>query len=273
MTRRFTRLAWTAATFTYLLIILGAIVRITGSGLGCGDDWPLCHGRLLPPLEVAALIEFAHRQAVVLVTVFVMALAIYAWHLRRVQGNTAPSRAAYVALALLGVQVALGAVIVKLALPPLRVVLHLAIAMLILAALLVAARGHRLTPSSRPGLVGTIALVLAFVTVLFGALTANLGAASACLGFPLCNGQLAPTGNYLQHIHWAHRLLAYTLFAYVVWWAVRSQRRGAWYVVGLVTLQVAVAAAMVLLALPQPLQAAHVAVGAAVWAGLVLAVL
>src|SRR3989441_8486078 len=46
MTRRFTRLAWTAATFTYLLIILGAIVRITGSGLGCGEHWPLCNGKL-----------------------------------------------------------------------------------------------------------------------------------------------------------------------------------------------------------------------------------
>ncbi len=42
MTRRFTRLAWTAAAFTYLLIILGAIVRITGSGMGCGEHWPLC---------------------------------------------------------------------------------------------------------------------------------------------------------------------------------------------------------------------------------------
>jgi len=53
----------------------------------------------------------------------------------------------------------------------------------------------------------------------------------------------------------------------------RRKRRGAWYVVALVTLQVAVAAAMVLFALPQPLQAAHVAVGAGVWAALVLAVL
>src|SRR5204862_3171480 len=52
-----------------------------------------------------------------------------------------------------------------------------------------------------------------------------------------------------------------------------TRRRGAWYVVGLVALQVAVAAAMVLLALPPPLQGGHVAVGTAVWAGLVLAVL
>lgn len=268
MTRRFARLAWLAATCTYLLIILGAIVRITGSGMGCGDDWPLCHGRWLPPLEVAALIEFAHRQAVVLVTVFVVALAIYAWHLRRLQGDTAPGRAAYVALALLGVQVALGAVIVKLALPPLRVVLHLAIAMLILAALLVAARGHRISPPSRAGLA---ALMLGFVTVLLGALTANLGAASACLGFPLCNAELIPAGNYLQHVHWTHRLLAYALAGYVVWWAMRTKLRGAWCVVALVALQVVVAAAMVLLALPRALQATHVAVGAAVWAALVLA--
>ena len=118
-----------------------------------------------------------------------------------------------------------------------------------------------------------MALVLGFVTVLFGALTANLGAATACLGFPLCNGQLVPAGNYLQHVQWTHRLLAYTLAGYVVWWAIRTKTRGAWCVVALVALQVAVAASMVLLGLPQPLQAAHVAVGAAVWAALVLAVL
>ena len=282
MTRRFTRLAWTAATFTYLLIILGAIVRITGSGLGCGEHWPLCNGRLLPPLDLPTLIEYGHRLVAAAVSVLVTVLAVYAWWLRkgagsREQGATSaptvlhrPGKAAYVALMLLVLQVGLGAVTVKLSLPPWTVILHLGTAMLLLATLILAAK---LTPGSRPGLVGAVALVLGFVTVLLGALTANLGAASACLGFPLCNGQLIPAGNSLQHIHWVHRLLAYTLFAYVVWWAVSAKRRGAWYVVGLVTLQVAVAATMVLLALPPPLQAAHVAVGAAVGAGLVVAVL
>src|SRR5712691_2711268 len=61
MTRRFTRLAWTAATFTYLLIILGAIVRITGSGLGCGEHCPLCNGKLRPPLDLPTMIEYGHR--------------------------------------------------------------------------------------------------------------------------------------------------------------------------------------------------------------------
>ena len=270
MTRSFTRLAWSAAACTYCLIILGAIVRITGSGMGCGDDWPLCRGRLLPPLELHAIIEFAHRQFVVLVSVLVSALAIYAWHLRRThrEPGSAPDRTAFVALGLLALQVALGAVIVKLALPPLRVVLHLALAMLILATLIVAARGGL---ARRPHARALVASGLGFAAVLLGALTANTGAASACLGFPLCNGQVVPDGNYLQHIHWTHRLLAYTLLGYTLWWAVRTKQPAAWRVAGLVTLQVAVAAAMVLLALPQLLQALHVAVGAAVWAGLVIA--
>src|SRR6266568_5783009 len=292
MTRRFTRLAWTAATFTYVLIILGAIVRTTGSGLGCGEHWPLCNGKLLPPLDLPTMIEYGHRLAAAAVSGLVAALAGYAWWLR--QGaesgeRFAPDRTAYVALGLLVLQVLLGAVTVKLSLPPWTVILHLGTAMLLLATLIVAAKptpGATLTPGaspgkpeppitpgSRPGLVGIVALVLGFATVLFGALTANLGAASACLGFPLCNGQVVPAGNYLQHIHWVHRLLAYTLFGYVWWWALHMRTRGAWWVVGLVTLQVAVAAAMVLLGLPAPLQATHVAVGAAVWAALVLALL
>ncbi|HEY6159030.1 MAG TPA: COX15/CtaA family protein [Gemmatimonadales bacterium] len=289
MTRRFARLAWLAATCTYLLIILGAIVRITGSGLGCGEHWPLCNGRLLPPLDLPTVIEYGHRLAAAAVSGLVTALAMYAWWLRHrpPPPSTAlhhPGVAAYVALALLVVQVLLGAVTVKLSLPPWTVILHLGTAMLLLATLLVAAKRAKLTPGaspgnpeppftpgSRPGLVGTIALMLGFATVLLGALTANLGAASACLGFPLCNGELIPAGNYLQHVHWTHRLLAFALFGYSLWWAVRSRRRGAWWVVALVALQITVAVAMVLLALPRALQAAHVAVGAAVWAGLVLA--
>jgi len=281
MPKSFSRLAWSAAACTYLLIILGGIVRITGSGMGCGDHWPLCNGKLLPPLDLPTLIEYGHRLAAALVSVLVSALAAYAWWLRRGAGSGeryVPSRRAYVALGLLIAQVLLGALTVKLELPPWTVILHLGTAMLLLATLIVAARGpHPLTPSPRRGEGGRAARVgvvaLGFVTVLLGALTANLGAASACLGFPLCNGQIVPDGNYLQYIQWTHRLLAYTLFGYSVWWAWRTRARAAWAVVALVTLQVAVAAAMALLGLPQPLQALHVAVGAGVWAALVLAVL
>src|SRR5881628_3413369 len=173
MTRAFTRLAWTAATFTYLLIILGAIVRITGSGMGCGEHWPLCDGRLLPPLDLPTLIEYGHRLAAAAVSVLVLALAAYAWWLRRdarsemrdaSNGPIAldrprppstalyrPGVAAYIALALLTLQVGLGAVTVKLRLPPWTVILHLGTAMLLLAALIVIAKGTTDAPRS-PGL-------------------------------------------------------------------------------------------------------------------------
>jgi heme a synthase len=296
MTRSFTRLAFTAAACTYVLIVLGAIVRITGSGMGCGDHWPLCHGRLLPPLDLPTMIEYAHRLAAAAVSVLVVLLAARAWRLRQTPHTSngpltarppdrptayrvgppstalhRPGAAAFVALALLAVQVGLGALTVKLALPPWTVILHHGTAMLLLATLIVAARAAKLTPGASPGVPGSVILVLGFVTVLFGALTANLGAASACLGFPLCNGEIVPAGNYLQHIHWAHRLLAYALSGYALWWAVHTRTRSAWCVVALVVMQIALAAAMVLLALPQPLQAAHMAVGTAVWAALVLA--
>lgn len=264
MTRTFTRLAWAAAVCTYLLIILGAVVRITGSGLGCGEHWPLCNGRLLPPWDLPTWIEWSHRLVAALVSLLVAALAVYA----RLTKATAAGRLPFVALGLLMVQVLLGAITVKLSLPPWTVILHLGTAMLLLATLLVATQAASPSPGLRRG--SGALLALTFATVLLGALTANLGAASACLGFPLCNGQVFPTGNYLQHVQWTHRLLAYALAATVAAWAWRDRRPGPLVLLCLVALQVGVAAAMVLLGLPGPLQAAHVAVGAAVWAGAVL---
>lgn len=273
MTRRYRALAWAAATATYLLIVLGAVVRITGSGLGCGDDWPVCHGRFFPSFDdLTTLIEWNHRLVAAIVSTLVVALAVLTWWDRRGAGSgerSGPSRAGYLALGLLIVQVLLGAVTVKLELPPWTVILHLGTALALFAVLLTAGLGGL---GTRPGTAALVAAGWGFVAVLFGGLTANLGAATACVGFPLCNGQLIPVGNYLQHVHWTHRLLAYGLFVYLLAWTVRSRRRGAAAAaLGLVVLQIGVAAAMVLLTVPKALQAAHAAVGAAVWAALVVA--
>src|SRR6266566_1386926 len=80
MTRRVRVLAWAAAACTYFLIVLGALVRVTGSGLGCGEHWPRCHGRWFPPLDdIGTLIEWNHRLFAGLVTVLVAAVAALAW--------------------------------------------------------------------------------------------------------------------------------------------------------------------------------------------------
>ena len=57
---RFRYLVLTAALMTFGLITMGGIVRVTGSGLGC-PDWPTCHGQLIPPMRVDAIIEYLHR--------------------------------------------------------------------------------------------------------------------------------------------------------------------------------------------------------------------
>jgi len=251
MPRRFATLAWIAAACAYLLIVLGAVVRISGSGMGCGDHWPLCNGHLFPPLnEIPTVIEWSHRLVAGLVSILVAGLVVLDWR------RTRP------ALALLILQIILGAVTVKTGLTPAMVILHLATAMLLLAALITA---------PRPGPRDPVPLALAFITVLFGALTANLGAMASCGGFPLCNGQIIPHAGPLAAIHWTHRLLAYTLAGYLVWWVVRSKERRAWILLSIVVVQIAIAATMIALGFPGALQAAHAAVGAGVWGAIVIA--
>lgn len=285
--RRWRRLAAAGALGTYLLIVLGGIVRITGSGMGCGDDWPLCNGKLIPPLDLPTLIEYGHRLVAAGLGVLVVGLAAYgvlrggegrAWRARR--------RIGYLAGALLVAQVLLGAVTVRLELPPAVVILHLGTAMALLAALLVAAaRGHAPERSvsragDRPALLAGAGAVLALTVVLAGALVANLDAAPACQGFPLCNGEWLPASdNWRLHLHWSHRALAYFLVAWALalplltrrWRPADGTARGwARAAAGAAVLQLGVAAAMVLLFLPDGLRAAHVAAGAAVFALLVV---
>ena len=57
---RFRRLTLVTVLAGFALIVLGGVVRVTESGLGC-PDWPLCQGRLIPPLETSAIIEYSHR--------------------------------------------------------------------------------------------------------------------------------------------------------------------------------------------------------------------
>lgn len=55
------RLTVATAGAIWLLIVLGGLVRVTESGEGCGNSWPMCHGHLLPNLEYHELVEWNHR--------------------------------------------------------------------------------------------------------------------------------------------------------------------------------------------------------------------
>ena len=281
-------LAFVASAATYLLIVLGGVVRITGSGMGCGDDWPLCNGRLIPSLgDTATFIEWSHRLVASGVSVLVVGLAALTLSRRAtpgVAGGDGPLEPALWAAGLLVIQVLLGAVTVWLELPPTTVVLHLATAMVMVAALVVAGLRANSTPHAptdgRYWRGAVTALVMAGVAVLLGAFTANLGAAGACLGFPLCSGEVWPSQSNggLAHIHWVHRLVAYSLVAHLIGLVIAAVRRGAptsvrraaVVALGITAVQIAVAAAMMLSVLQPHWRATHVAAGTAVWVAMVV---
>ena len=133
--RSFRALAWAAAAATFALILLGAAVVGTSSGLTC-LGWPLCRGRLLPPLVWPIVVEWMHRVGALAVTAVSLVAARAAWRVR----TRGPWRAgSLLALALLAVQVALGGVLVVTHLAPVALVAHQGLAALLAGVWLVLA--------------------------------------------------------------------------------------------------------------------------------------
>jgi protoheme IX farnesyltransferase len=238
------RLALATAIGTYILIVVGAIVRSTGSGLGC-PDWPLCHGGFVPPPQVTAWIEFSHRFTGAAVSTLMLALLAAAWVWgRQVRHILIPATAVPL---LLAAQITLGAWVVWLETPSLVVMVHFSFALVILAFVLWvnvsarAASGSDLVPvlsnrdpalldAARRRLAGFWALAIGAMLVTFGqmvvgGLTRALGAGWVCVGWPGCNGQALPFGASPSiDLQLTHRLMAYLVTALMVWIAVWASR-------------------------------------------------
>ncbi len=275
----FARVSLISAIGTYLLIVMGAIVRVTGSGLGC-PDWPLCHGQWLPPLEYHAILEYVHRTIAAIIGVPL--LLMLALGFRR--GNADRwTRAALIAMFVLLVpQVLLGREVVLRELPPFLVAVHLAIALVILALVIfVAVSAQRATGAIAlgelpPGLT-TVAAGM-YIVLMSGALMRAMGASWVCRGFPLCDGTW-PMGNPLVDAHMTHRVLAILVGIAIIGAAFALRQRLVsrpsallWLRVScvFVLLQIGVGIAQVV----QPaeiLQILHVAGGSAIWAALIAA--
>ena len=103
------RLSLATTMLLFGLIVLGSVVRTTGSGLAC-PDWPLCQGRLIPPFQFNVLIEWFHRLFALLtsVTLFVTV----GWTMIHPATRARVGALAALAVALLFVQVLLGALTV-----------------------------------------------------------------------------------------------------------------------------------------------------------------
>ncbi len=108
---RFRKLTLFTAIVTYALVVLGGIVRVTGSGLGC-PDWPLCYGQPLPSQQTEAILEMAHRYVAAFVTLLVIVVAMTAW--RGYRQNKWIFRAAMAGIGVIFFQIILGAITVLL---------------------------------------------------------------------------------------------------------------------------------------------------------------
>ncbi len=206
--RAYRTLALATAAAAYLLILLGGLVRISGAGLAC-PDWPLCRGHLIPPLEGPVLIEYSHRLVAAAVSLLVVLTAVTAFMVRR-EAPRAGATALWV-LAIVIVQIVLGALTVKLQLTPILVTIHLGVANLFLAALLVQAAGALRGAADAPPVAPSfrrlvhVAMGATYVMILIGGYVASSGAGLACPDLPLCRGGAVMPLDPGAHVHMLHR--------------------------------------------------------------------
>jgi heme A synthase len=281
--RWFWRLALITVLLTWGLIVVGGVVRVTESGLGCGNDWPLCKGSLIPPLDdLNAWIEWSHRLLAISIGIFGLGMLIVAVRSYRREHRSVLVMTVIGALLYAG-QSDLGRSVVKNELSPALVAFHLGMAMLLLGALLSAAVFARYQPTGRYSRDNVTTLtfintVLAFVIILTGALVRGSGASLACVDWPLCNGQVLPfSQGQLATVNVLHRFAVLALgitLALLVWqvWRSRTNQTAHW-LAGCAMLayltQAAVGALFVFSGASSAWGALHVGLAAATWGLLV----
>jgi heme A synthase len=284
------RLAVGTAIATFALIIVGGVVRVSDSGLGCGpagsgfSGWPFCNGDLVPGVDLNSIIEYTHRLLAVVVGLMILALFMHA--LRRYRFLVGPTGAL---LALVAVQGALGGLTVEENLEEAYVAAHLGLAMLLLGLLLYVVRAARGSEPVEGGprlrglaIVAAGAVLCTIVAGGYMAGTQNYGRADYQLGdgahhacgkeFPSCNGDFMPFGqSRLVDIHLTHRLFMYLASILVIALVVVALRRRvavryAWVLATLLTLQILVGALNVWLDEYELLILAHLTLGTLLWA-------
>jgi heme A synthase len=284
----FRRLVLATAVATFVLIIVGGIVRVSDSGLGCGPGgsgfhgWPLCKGDVVPGVDLNSVVEYTHRALAGAVSLMILTLVVLSWRRhRQFLGITAAL------MLLILAQAGLGGATVEENLEEALVAAHLGLAMLLLGGLLYLWRGAQgaRPESGGPRLLAVAATAAVFCTVVAGgymAGTQNYGRADYQLGdgahhacgkeFPGCNGDFMPFGqSRLVDIHLTHRAFMYLASVLLIALIVVLLRRHvavpyALALVALLVTQIAVGILNVALDEYEWLIVLHLALGTLLWA-------
>ncbi len=246
----------------YLMILLGVLVTTTGSGQGCGNSWPFCHGQIIPGvITIAGVIEYSHRVMSSADGFLVLVLTICAWLIYRKDFRI--KLFAFLSLLFVILQGALGALTVMyegtFVLNWLLSV-HFGLALIAFASVLLLTirlfqvddeRKGR-TEKTSPGIPALQfpvwgLTVYTYIVVYTGALVEHTGAVSACgYQIPACGSTYFPSLTSLAGIQVLHRYAAGVLWLLVLWLlvtVVRNYRehrdivRGTWWAFILITLQ------------------------------------
>jgi heme A synthase len=295
---RFRRLTGATIVATFVLILIGGIVRVSDSGLGCGaagsgtHGWPLCEGGVVPSGTSESVIEFSHRVAATVVAVLILALVILAW--RSLRAHTWLVRGSIAAGVLVLGQAVLGGLTVEEGLHEYLVAAHLGLAMLLLGLLIVLRRAARpavppVQASRALRTVTVVASALVLATIVAGGLVAGtegegtasepvLGAHTACgEQFPTCLDRFMPFEyGRLVDIQLTHRLFMYlAAIAVVAMTAMalrqRVRERAFWVASVLLVGQILLGALNVWLGKHAGLIAAHLTLGTLLWATVITA--
>ncbi|MBV9411506.1 MAG: COX15/CtaA family protein, partial [Acidimicrobiia bacterium] len=277
---RLAKLSLVTTVLTFLAITAGGLVRATNSGLGC-PGWPKCYGRLIPPANIHSIIEMSHRYLVsfsIYAAVAVM-VSILIWH--RKDKVTFTLGLAIVPLFI--AQAVLGAYVVGRELIWWSVVLHLALAMVLMATLIILTvhlsagppREHTDRSFSRLVVVTGVAT---YILLLLGSTVTGKGAGLAYTDWPLMNGTAFPSNvNHLaQGLQFSHRFVAALVGVLAAVVVVKAWRTGPGIVRRLGVLLGSLFAAEIIVGginvfsrLYSASVTSHLAIGAAIWGTLV----
>jgi cytochrome c oxidase assembly protein subunit 15 len=272
--RTFRRLAYLTLALLFAIVVSGATVRLTASGLGC-ENWPRCGETFLPEKDFHALVEFGNRVVGVIVGVVSLAAAVAAWRVERlprwiVWGATA------LPLTIL-LQGVLGGITVLVELHPLTVMAHFLLSLVALAIAVVVVLGASglagrpgSTAAAGPAWLATALVPSALVLVVTGTLVTAAG--------PHSGGEdIRRFGDSAEalYVHiGATAVFGVTFLALVGVLLAARGRHGtdlelAAGVLGLLIAQVIVGEIQSRTELPWGLVLVHVALATAVWAGVV----
>jgi heme a synthase len=247
---------------TYFVIVLGVFVTMTGSGHGCGNTWPFCHGQIIPHvIAVAGLIEYSHRIISSLDGAFVLLLSLGSWLLYRT--DTQVKLFAFLSLLFVLLQGALGALTVMFegtfALNWILAI-HFGLSLIAFASVILLTiclfqmgrerqAGREIIRSAVPRLQFPVWVLAAYtyIVVYTGALVEHTGAVTGCgSSFPGCGPMYFPSFATLAGIQVLHRYAAGLLWLLVLCLLVivlRSYRErhdlvlGAWWAFTLISMQ------------------------------------